>query len=191
MMTKKKAILYVALALALGFVGGICAGRVNTATETKVEKVEMPAQKGSIKKPAPVKEAVPENPRLPTVPSILFIDSVEYRYEKVDTGAIIADYEKERHYKELLFDNDNGKLVVDLTTQYNELAGLDYTFTPIATVRTITRRPVLVPLVTASYCTLNYLSIGGGLFHNDVGLLVRYVTNFQKKGFDVGLMYKF
>lgn len=186
----KEIIIYGVIALfclSLGFV----TGRQTVNVKESTEYVKGETVKGSVYSPNLVKVETPRNPQLPTVPVVTYIDGKEYEYYKVDTAAIIAEYEKKRYYKELLFDNNYGKLELNLTTQYNSLTGLDYSFTPITTVKTIERKRVWMPFVSASYSSLNYAGFGGGIFYHDIGLNVRYVTDFSRKGIDVGLMYKF
>jgi hypothetical protein len=66
-----------------------------------------------------------------------------------------------------------------------------YDFTPITIVRTIEKERVWTPFVSASYNSMKQASIGGGLFYHDIGVQIRYSTDFKVKGLDVGLLYKF
>ncbi|PXV63871.1 hypothetical protein CLV62_112121 [Dysgonomonas alginatilytica] len=127
-------------------------------------------------------------------PNIQYRDtgSIKYRYAPVDTAAIIADYELKRSYKVIAFDDKaKGKLELFPVIQYNKLAGLDYNFTPIQKEISIQKKQIWMPYASMSYSTLNYIGIGGGIFYHDIGLELRYVTDFNKKGVDIGLKYKF
>lgn len=118
-----------------------------------------------------------------------------YKYKEntavVDTAAIIEDWITKREYKQTLFDNTHGKLDIDFTVQYNKPSDLKYSYIPIKEVNTIYKVKTWQPFVSASYSTLNYVGIGGGVFYHDIGFEIRYVTDFNKKGVDVGLKYKF
>lgn len=118
-----------------------------------------------------------------------------YKYKEntaiVDTAAIIEDWITKRDYKQTLFDNNNGKLDIDFSVQYNKPFNLGYSFTPIQKQTTIYKVKTWQPFVSASYSTLNYVSVGGGFFYHNLGFELRYVTDFNKKGVDIGLKYKF
>jgi hypothetical protein len=187
---KKKIIIAFIAALAFWFFGFVI-GKKAMTKEIKTECVKGELIKGSISSFEPIKEETPKFPVLPTISEIIYRDTGSVIVQKVDTTAIIAEYEKKRYYSELLFDSNTGKLEIDLTTQYNKLTGIDYRFTPIHTVRTIEKKRVWIPFVSASYSTLNYFSAGGGMFYHDIGINVRYITDFNRKGIDIGLIYKF
>ena len=48
-----------------------------------------------------------------------------------------------------------------------------------------------MPYVGVSYSTLNHVGIGGGMFYHNLGIGAKYITDFNKKGFDFELKYKF
>jgi hypothetical protein len=54
----------------------------------------------------------------------------KYIVQKVDTAAIIREYEVKRFYSETLFNNQYGKPDVSFTLQYNKISGLRYDFIP-------------------------------------------------------------
>jgi hypothetical protein len=58
-------------------------------------------------------------------------------------------------------------------------------------VKTVERVRVWTPFISKSYSTLGYVTVGGGIFYHDVGLHARYVTDFGRKGIDIGVMCKF
>lgn len=110
----------------------------------------------------------------------------------VDTAQIIASYVTKNRYKQTLFDNDKeGVLKIDATVQYNNLQNLTYKFTPITMKVTETKNRKFTPFVTASMNTFNYIGAGGGLFINEIGVSAKYLTNFENKGAEIGLLYKF
>jgi hypothetical protein len=170
---------------------GFLAGRKSIRREIKTVHVKGETLSGSMASFKPVKVEVPEIPLLPVTTEIIYRDTGSVVVRKVDTAAIIAEYEKKRFYSELLFDNNLGKLEIDLTTQYNKLSGLDYRFTPVHTVKTVEKKKIWTPFLSVSYNTLNHAGIGGGLFYHDIGLSVEYVTDFNRKWIDFGLLYKF
>lgn len=101
--------------------------------------------------------------------------------------ATLEDWNLIRDYKRILFDNESGKLSVDLSVQYNELRRLSYSFTPIHKETTIVKKRVFVPFVSASYLANNSFSAGGGFFYYNLGFRVEYSSN--KLNF--GMLYKF
>ena len=118
-----------------------------------------------------------------------------YKYKEntavVDTAAIIEDWITKREYKQTLFDNTHGKLDIDFTVQYNKPTDLRYSYIPIKEVNTIYKVKVWQPYASASYSTLNYVGVGLGIFYHDVGFGAKYVTDFNKKGVEFELKYKF
>ena len=99
----------------------------------------------------------------------------------------VKDWNKTRKYKKMLFDNESGKLSVDLFVQYNELQCLSYTFTPTCKETTMVKKRVFEPFISTSFCANNTLSMGGGFFYYDFGFRVEY----SPKGACFGVMYKF
>lgn len=99
----------------------------------------------------------------------------------------IKDWNKTRKYKKMLFDNESGKLSVDLFVQYNELQCLSYTFTPTCKETTMVKKRVFEPFISTSFGANNTLSMGGGFFYYDVGFRVEY----SSKGACLGVMYRF
>lgn len=100
----------------------------------------------------------------------------------------IEDWNLIRDYKRTLFDNESGKLAVELSVQYNELKHLTYAYTPVRERVMIVKKSVWVPFVSASFYTEGHdLSFGGGCFYHDLGFRIEYKFD----GFNVGLMYKF
>jgi hypothetical protein len=63
--------------------------------------------------------------------------------------------------------------------------------TPVTIIRTVEKERVFIPFVSASYNTWKQGGIGGGLFYHDIGIQVRYITDFKAKGLDLSVMYKF
>ena len=116
------------------------------------------------------------------------IDSAAY------AKLVIADYELKRTYKLTAFDNKTqGKLDLFPVIQYNKLSALDYNFTPVIERQTIYKTKVWQPFVSASYSTLNYIGIGGGIFYHDIGIEYQYQKSLgsQSNGHLFGVKYKF
>ena len=72
----------------------------------------------------------------------------------------VKDWNKTRKYKKMLFDNESGKLSVDLFVQYNELQCLSYTFTPTCKETTMVKKRVFEPFISTSFGANNTLSMG-------------------------------
>jgi hypothetical protein len=176
-------ILIIAIA---AFAAGIWLGRSTVGTEPEVTIIRGQEIKASVPIPEPV-VSVPEKPVLPVKPVYIH----DTTYQVVDTAAIIADYIAGRDYHMDVFDDENGKLSVDASVQYNVLKGLSYTFTPVYKEVKIKDKTVWIPFVGASYNTLNELSVSGGVFYHDMAIEVSYTTDFNKKGIGVGFKKRF
>lgn len=109
----------------------------------------------------------------------------------IDTAAILNDWIVSRSYAHDLFDNQYGKLSIDASVQYNQLARLSYNFVPLQKETTIEKRPVWTPYLSVSYSSLNQVGVGGGVFYHHLGIGGRYVTDLKGKGLEVELKYKF
>lgn len=101
--------------------------------------------------------------------------------------ATVEDWNKVRDYKKVLFDDDKGRLLIDLSMQYNELQRMSYAFTPVYKETTVIKRKVIEPFVSASFLDFTSISFGGGVFYHAFGFRVEWM----KKGMNVGVMYKF
>lgn len=99
----------------------------------------------------------------------------------------VKDWNKTRKYKKMLFDNESGKLSVDLFVQYNELQRLSYSFTPMYKETIIVKKRTLVPFISVTCVKLNSFSMGGGFFYHDFG----FRLELANKEVNLGLMYKF
>jgi len=110
---------------------------------------------------------------------------------KVDTASIIKDYTIRREYAKVLFDDkENGKLSIGLNLQYNKLQdNISYEFTPV--IKQIKNKKIFVPFISLDYNSFNYVGVGGGVFYHNIGIEGKYITDFTKKGFEIGMKYKF
>jgi hypothetical protein len=175
------------VATASFFAGRATISPVGTVTYVKGETI-----RDTVPLPVPYKEYYTKEILVPMTKDTLWKDGVpELIYMKVDTAAIIADYTLRREYAKVLFDNDtDGKISIGMSLQYNKLQdNITYEYTPIK--QQVVKERLLTPFVGASYNSFNYVSIGGGMYYHNVGLEGRYVTNFEDKGFEIGIKYKF
>lgn len=119
-----------------------------------------------------------------------------YKYKEntaiVDTAAIINDWIIKRDYKQTLFDNNNGKLDIDFSVQYNKPFDFGYSFTPIHK-QLPPREKVWQPYLSGSYSTLDIVGLGGGIFYHNLGFEYQYQKDFRSNstGHSFGLKYKF
>ena len=164
---KKILIVCCAACLVIGF----CFGRWSTVVKETVRYVEGKTIRDTITR---------------FVPDTIYKDVPVIDREKsiVET---VKDWNKTRKYKKMLFDNESGKLSVDLFVQYNELQCLSYTFTPTCKETTMVKKRVFEPFISTSFGANNTLSMGGGFFYYDVGFRVEY----SSKGACLGVMYRF
>ena len=177
------------LLIALGFI----AGRCTTKPIGKIEYVKGETVHDTIPKPVPYLVEVPADPVLPTKPDTIKVPGKPgHITQVVDTTQIIAEFVKRNSYRETLFDSDTlGTMIVDAQVQYNQLQKLGYTFTPVQKQITTERKKVFTPFLSVSANTLGYMGTGGGLYYNNIGFEAKYLTDFQTKGFELGLHIKF
>ena len=189
----KEYIVIVIACLILSYFIGFIAGGARSDVIYKTEYIKGDTIRQAITNIVPVSEEKPENPILPVKRDTVYVDSIIYVREVVDTAAIIADYELKRKYNVPLFNNEYGKLDVSLTSQYNKLSDMSYTFIPIQTVKYIQTKRVWQPFISASYSTFGVGGIGGGVFYYDVGLEYEFQYSIpeNRTGHLVGLKYKF
>lgn len=187
--TNRKWALIGILLIALGFM----AGRWTMKPIERVEYIKGETIHDTIPKPIPYLVEVPADPVLPMKPDTIKVPGEpEYITQVVDTTQIIAEFLKRNSYRETLFDSDTlGTMVVEAQVQYNQLQKLGYTFTPIQKQITTEKRKILTPFLSVSANTFGYVGIGGGLYYNNLGFEAKYLTNFQAKGFELGLHIKF
>lgn len=174
---------------------GFMFGRWTTKPTVKVKYIKGETITETIYKEQlkPYLVVVPEKPTLPTKPDTVEIPGKpQIVFQKTDTAKIIGNYIRECHYVNTLFDDDTkGKLKVNSVIQYNQLKKMSYEFNPIEKVTTIEKQRVLTPYINASYNTLGYFGAGGGVYYHNVGVSVKYITDFNNKGYEVGIHYKF
>lgn len=161
----------------------------NTSIITKYVKGEIITNTVNVPKPYSV--YIPSVPVLPIIPDTIRINSKEYITLKVDTEKIIANYIQRKRYRIPLFDDNNGKLVINPVVQYNSLDSLGYAFTPITKQVTITKEKIFTPFLSASYNSFGYLGVGGGIYYHDLGFEAKYITDTKNKGIEACLNIKF
>jgi len=172
---------------------GFFAGRWTLKPDIQIEYIQGETIHDTIPKPVPYPVEVPAKPILPLKPDTIRIPGgTEYIVMKVDTAKIIANYIQKNIYKETLFDNDTiGKFSFEAVVQYNEMQKFGYDFTPIQKQTTIIKKRVLTPFLSTSYNSFGYFGAGGGIYYHDLGVGLKYMTDFQKTGYEIGFSYKF
>jgi hypothetical protein len=193
----------IALCVALGLVAGFLIGRKSFVADERVRTAKAPTVEGVAERLTPVEETWPSEPLSPSptnnIPRIVFVrdtalagDTVRI-VERVDTAAIIRDYETRRKYSELLFDRpDLGRLNIEFGVQYNRADSLRFSFTPVRTEITRYAGASIEPFALMEYSTLGRLGVGGGLFYGKWGALAKFETDFTgRRGVGVGLAYRF
>lgn len=190
----------VALAAVLLLAIGFFIGRANQKkiTNTVIEYLPGKEIRDSIPYPVPY-ETIVHQPKdvihyLPSKKDTVWKDSNIYISEKIDTAKIVEQFAVENKYKQTLFDNDSlGSLIINSSVQYNQQKSLAYSFTPVHKVitNTIKRKNTFTPFVSASYNTLNYGGVGGGIFIKNIGFEYKYLSNLKgSKGHECGIKIK-
>lgn len=181
-------IIVIALIVTSFFIGR---SAISVSEKTKFIKGET-IYKTIIKDSLVYKESIPEKPKLPLKPIIIYKDSSKHKVFIVDTAKIISEYTYRRTYKPILFDNkENGKLKLGIAIQYNKIDSIGYEFTPVTKEVTKTIERTFIPFIQATYNSFGYIETGGGMYYRNIGIQANYITNFKEKGFSVGMNIKF
>lgn len=182
-----KEIRYYIVIATISIVFGYYMGRGKVTQKETIQYVKGETIERKIPIEIPYKVEIPANPIY-----IYRTDTIHHStIQVIDTVAILADWVEKRHYSQQLFDDANGQLSIDASVQYNRLQSLKYQYTPIIQYRTSVVKPVWTPYLEAAYNTLDYWSLGGGLFYHDIGLGTRYTSNFHQNAWELSLKYKF
>ncbi len=166
--------IYIWLVL-IAFAGGFFLGRGKVRTSVKTEYVKGETVVRPVKIPYPTTVYIPYVYFLPTKSDTLYLDGEHYPIQTVDTAKIIEEYITQNTYEFNVFDDDNGKLDINQTIQYNKLQSFDYSFTPIHKTTTIMKKNLFEPFGSVGYTTFNQVSFGGGFFLNNIGLEYNYI----------------
>lgn len=158
----------------VAFIVGFFIGRKTDTIET-IKYIKGATVRDTVKIPYPSEETIPPKPSLPIKSDTIYIDSIEYITQKVDTSKIISDYIIRRTYNFNLFDNKDGKLDVSQDIEQNKLTRFSYVYTPIKEVRTIVEKKTFQPFVTGGYITSKHIVLGGGFYINNIGVEYNYL----------------
>lgn len=194
---KKSERIYIFICLIILLVGyaiSFFIGRSTIDTKTKTEYVKGETIKDTVYIPAPYSEKKADRDNL--IP-VYKKDQEGKIITELDTAkskeATISDWNLERKYANLVFNNENGKFLYDITVQNNKLSKFNYTFTPIQKVTTTIKERIFQPYVSAGYSTLDIASVGGGFFYHNLGIEYQFQRDFRYNdtGHSLGLKYRF
>lgn len=175
-------------AVLIAFLTGFFVGRGKVRTETKVERIEGKTVREAVPIPKVHTSYIPKLYFLPTITDTIYKEGGEIIVQRVDTALIIEEYIKRNTYQFTAFDNENGKLNITQTLQYNLLQEFDYSFTPRYERITVVTEPKVTPFISTSWNSMNGFGIGGGVFLRDIGLEYQYNQNLTHS---IGLKVKF
>lgn len=180
-------------ALLIAFAVGFFLGRGKVRIEEKVEYVKGETVFRTVKVPYPSTVYIPTAYRLPTKEDTLYVNGEPLPIQTVDTARIIQEYIAENTYEFNAFDEEFGKLDIKQTLQYNQLKSFDYSFTPIYKHTTVTKKNLFEPFGSAGYNTFDQVTIGGGIFINNLGLEYNYIhdTRMNQSGHGLSIKLKF
>lgn len=172
------------------FAAGFFLGRVKVETKEIIKYVKGETVTGSVPKNL-------LNAKVEFVTDIMFLPYTFLRIDpitnivEVDTAAIIKDFMAKREYEFTAFDNENGKMDIKQSVQFNQLQSFDYSFTPIQKQITKIGEPLFKPFISVSYNTRNFIGIGGGVFIKDIGIEYKYLYNNVDglRGHEVGVKF--
>lgn len=182
-----------ALLILLALIIGFFIGRSTVNTDTEVKYVKGKTIIDTVYIPAPYSEKKADKDNLV---SVYKKDQSGKETSELDTikskEATIHDWNLERKYANLIFDNENGKLLYDITVQNNKLSDFKYTFTPMQKVIP-KKEKVFQPYISGSYSTLDIAGVGGGIFYHNLGFEYQFQQDFRYNdtGHSFGVKYKF
>ncbi len=191
----KKNIIILVVACIISFF----AGRSFSDVEYSVKIVKGPTLRATVSSPAPI------NVNIPNPENYVYVEPkgadesttpvVTSTPSNMDSAIIatVRDFNIEREYAANLFDNNDGKLDYKALVQYNRLTSLSYEYTPMRTEITKVKSRAIVPFITSDISSFGILGVGGGIFNKNGGLKAEYEYNLdtKKKGFSIGIIYKF
>ena len=177
--------IYIAISCLLaGGIIGFFIGRNSIEYTTKIEYIKGETITGIVNsEPVKVENSnvkdLPERVIYRDTGRVVVVDNVIYKdkYLTIDTAALIEDYMKKRYYSDVLFDDNRGKLSIDLLVQHNERKEMSYEFTPIEKVITKTVEKTWTPFVGAGYNSIGngLIYVEGGTFYKNLGVSATYM----------------
>lgn len=166
---------------------GFLAGRKTIRKNETIRYVELPPIVGEIKLTTSEQYPVFDGLKVPQL--YWRVDTLRDTVMVHDTlrtyKAVAEDWNKERKYDLTLFSDNNGRLDVGLTIQFNALQRTGYTFTPIQKI--INKERVFRPFISGSHLTGNRWGFGGGIFYHNIGLEYQYFP--RTKSHLIGFKY--
>lgn len=168
-------------------------GRLTTKPRETIKYVKGETITRKIEVPKYITSVVPAKPIFPVKTDTIYVNKEKLVIQTVDTGAIIQNYISERRYSFNVFDNENGKLDVRQTIQYNELQKFDYSFTPLRKEIISERERIVIPFAGINYNSFNQAGAGAGVFYRNIGFEMQYMRdlNTNVNGYGIGLKIKF
>lgn len=198
--------------LAIGFFAGRATKKETTKIEVRYEKGETIHDTVTITEPVEVEpvvdtasiiqQCIRDGIYAELFPNKTVIDTQYIEVTREDTTAMLADWATAKTYNESLFDIDTlGRCDVSLTVQYNRLAALSYTYTPIQKTTTITteKKRVVSPFIGLGVLT-NPTDFGNSLMPSasvgiyiveHYGVTLQYSRYIKNKENIVGLMLNY
>ncbi len=191
---KQDKLIIAIFSLLVVIIGSITVGFfIGRSTETEIRYIKGETIRDTIRKEVllPTKEYIPSDPIY--IYKDKYIVKTDTVIQVIDSAAIINDWILQRNYSQTLFDNQNGKLNIDLSVRYNKLQSLEYSFTPIHKEINTYKAKVWQPYLSGSYSTFNYVGLGGGFFYHNLGIEYQFQKDFRSNstGHSFGLKYKF
>ena len=167
--------------LVIGLIIGFFIGREQAYVKEVVKWKKGEVVRDTVYMPYPVKEYETQIiERL--IPGEVIHDTVTKAIIKIDTPLIARDYLIRREYLQKFFDSkEQGRLVVSTSVQYNKQSQISIDYEPVVKEIYRDKEPVFIPFLSVGYNTLNYYSIGGGMFYRDVGFEYGYNRNLTLK----------
>lgn len=163
---------------AAGLVIGFFAGRTQAEVREVVKWKKGDVVRDTINLPYPVKEYETELVEI-MIPGEVIRDTITKAVIHIDTPLIARDYLLRREYIKTFFDSEEkGRLVVSTSVQYNKQSQILIDYQPV--VKEVFRNvePIITPFVSGGINTMNFYSVGGGMFYKDVGFEYGYNRSF-------------
>lgn len=198
----------VLICLAIGFFVGRAVKKETTKIEIRYEKGDPIHDTITVSGPVAVTEPIDTAKIIQQCiangiyyelfPDKTVVDTQYIEITKSDTSAILVDWATAKAYEEILFDLDTlGRCDISLSVQYNRLADLSYTYTPVQKTTTVTtiKKKWFSPFIGVGIMTnptdfANSLmpSVNAGFFIKErYGVNLQYARYIKAKEHIIGL----
>lgn len=190
--SKTKHIVGILLGILIIFLIGFFIGKCTRKESARTEYIPGEVIRDTVYQIPEPSEEVPPQPIYITKLDTLYLDSLIYVHESVDTTAILSDWIKKRSYDICLFDVDTlGTMNVHADIQYNKLQGMSYDYAPVYKKVTEIRKPLFTPFVMGGINSHWRPELEVGTFIKNFGISGSISHDSENMQYSIKIGYKF